>query len=248
MCDSPATSREHVPPKCIFPENKDLADQNLRDGLITVPSCEIHNSKKSADDEFLMVSLAGIFGNNSIGYQHKMTKVNRAITKASNRLLDKVFLNRKHFVVQLEGNKFIEVIRGTPDCRRLEQCFERIAFGLFVHHFKKRFAGNLRVQMTYLDYEAKDAATFNKFIRHKVELELKGKPRIGINHSVFFYDFTDPDQFGLFVLKMCFYEGVEVLVGFIPKDTIVPFNLMGQLMQGGVKTIIELDGKRYEFN
>jgi hypothetical protein len=68
MCDAPATSKEHVPPKCIFPERKDSDGQYLREGLITVPSCELHNSKKSADDEFLMVSIAGLFSNNSIGY------------------------------------------------------------------------------------------------------------------------------------------------------------------------------------
>jgi len=38
MCGAPAVSKEHVPPKCIFPEQKDIAGQNFRDGLITVPS------------------------------------------------------------------------------------------------------------------------------------------------------------------------------------------------------------------
>ena len=34
-----------------------------------------------------MVSLASIFGNNSIGFSHKLTKVNGAIRRSSNRLL-----------------------------------------------------------------------------------------------------------------------------------------------------------------
>src|SRR5207249_7535044 len=55
MCDRQATSHEHVPPKCIFPERKDTDGQDLRAQLITVPSCDIHNSKKSKDDESLMV-------------------------------------------------------------------------------------------------------------------------------------------------------------------------------------------------
>ncbi len=45
---------------------------------LTVPSCEKHNNFKSDDDEFLMVSLAGILGNNSIGYIHSRGKVKRA--------------------------------------------------------------------------------------------------------------------------------------------------------------------------
>ena len=195
-----------------------------------------------------MVSLAGILGNNSIGYQHKMTKVNRAIAKASNRLLDKAFLNRKHFIIQLANNKFIEVIRGTQDYRRLEKCFEQIAFGLFFHHFKKRFTGQLKVQMNYLDFEKKNDATLAQFLKHRVELELNDKERFGKNPEVFFYQFTNPDQFGLFAVRLCFYEGVEALVAFKPDGVEPPFILGLELMKGGIKTVIELNGKEYKFN
>ncbi len=51
-CGQPATSRDHVPPKCIFPEN--------RHNLITVPACENHNQSKSNLDELLM-QFVGIF-------------------------------------------------------------------------------------------------------------------------------------------------------------------------------------------
>jgi len=74
-CDSSPISREHVPPKCLFPTE---LGKNLRKDLITVPSCEVHNGKKSDDDEFLLASLAGIVGCNNIGMLHKFTKVDRA--------------------------------------------------------------------------------------------------------------------------------------------------------------------------
>src|SRR4051812_40697399 len=74
MCAELATSREHVPPKCISPEQKDVG-RDFRENLITVPSCREHNGRKSRDDEFLLVCLAGIIGNNSIGYRHKFSKV-----------------------------------------------------------------------------------------------------------------------------------------------------------------------------
>ena len=55
MCDNLATTIEHAPPKCIFPEKKDLpAGMDLRKELITVPSCEEHNTAKSTDDEYLL--------------------------------------------------------------------------------------------------------------------------------------------------------------------------------------------------
>jgi hypothetical protein len=53
MCDSLATSSEHVPPKCFFPEKKDLPREvDLRKNLFKVPSCDAHNSQKSHDDEY----------------------------------------------------------------------------------------------------------------------------------------------------------------------------------------------------
>ena len=61
MCDAPATSREHVPPKCIFPD-----DAQFRINLITVPSCDVHNLKKSNDDELLRHVLAYAPGNNHL--------------------------------------------------------------------------------------------------------------------------------------------------------------------------------------
>jgi hypothetical protein len=56
-CGNIATSREHVPPICLFPEAKDVFGLNFRKDLITVSSRDGHNSNKSHDDEFLMVSI-----------------------------------------------------------------------------------------------------------------------------------------------------------------------------------------------
>jgi hypothetical protein len=128
MCDETASTVEHVPPKCLFPESKDIEGQNFRLNLITVPSCEIHNTQKSKDDEFLMVSLAGMIGNNSIGYLHKFTKVDRAIQKSAHKLIENVFLKKEKYYFKIEDNKFIELIWGTPDFDRLENCFKHIAF------------------------------------------------------------------------------------------------------------------------
>src|SRR5207244_12042286 len=110
MCESPATSREHVPPKNLFPEAKDTGGKDYRLNLITVPSCDLHNSAKNLDDEFLMFSLAGIVGNNSIGYRHRFGKVERAIRGRAERLWTLILLRpdlaeRTSFT----DNNFLEV-------------------------------------------------------------------------------------------------------------------------------------------
>ena len=50
MCDSPATTREHFPPKCLFPRKANLQ-------LATVPSCRKHNNAKSEDDQYFLAQI-----------------------------------------------------------------------------------------------------------------------------------------------------------------------------------------------
>jgi hypothetical protein len=249
MCDYLATSREHVPPKCIFPELKDdPSGLDLRKDLITVPSCDHHNSSKSKDDEFLMVSLAGIIGNNSVGLRHKFTKVNRAIARTANRLLDNVFLKRKHFVVEFENNKFIEMIWGTPNYERLQKCFEHIARGLYFHRFGSRFHGRIKMVMGHLQQLDKHAATWTEFMRQRAEIDLEGRERFGSNPGVFYFQFTEPDEFGLIMVKLCFYEGIDIFTVFQPEGVTIHPNLAMMLINGGIKTYVKLEDKTYEFN
>lgn len=51
FCGATAKTRDHVPPKCIFPDDRRI---NLR----TVPACEICNSKTKKDDEYFRMVLA----------------------------------------------------------------------------------------------------------------------------------------------------------------------------------------------
>jgi hypothetical protein len=210
MCEKPSCSREHVPPRNLFPESKDIGGENYRVNLITVPSCEIHNMTKSLDDEFLMVSLAGIIGSNSIGYRHRFGKVDRTIRRSSSRLLEKVVRKKKTFVIETSRNEFIEVIWGTPDVERLNKCFEHIARGLYFHHFKTRFQGHVRVQLGYLTHDDASSRNFSQFIKRKVELDLEGKQGFGENPEIFFYQVTDKDEFGLFLFRLCFYGGLNI--------------------------------------
>lgn len=248
MCHREETSREHVPPKCLFPEQKDVGHSKYRKNLITVPSCDLHNSKKSKDDEFLMISIAGIVGNNSIGYEHYAGKVTRALKRTSFTLLSKVFLARAQTKIKFNDNKFLNVIVGTPDIDRLRLCFEHIAYGIYRHHFGKRFIGKVKTILGFLVSTDKNPQNFKKFVKHKFSIELKNKELLGENPDVFYYQFTDIDENGVYGLKMCFYRGVDVYVSFAPEGVELPFNLGVALMNDGVKTVFELEGKKYEIN
>ena len=80
MCSQPATSKEHAPPKCLFPEQKDLEPgQDLRVNLIKVPSCDKHNTEKSDNDVYLLYALVGNVLATSTAKAHFATKVMRSI-------------------------------------------------------------------------------------------------------------------------------------------------------------------------
>ena len=81
-CAELATTQEHVPPKCLFPEKKDSENLDYRKNLIRVPSCELHNNRFHLDDEFLMIVLAHCHRQNEAGELHKSTKVDRAIERS----------------------------------------------------------------------------------------------------------------------------------------------------------------------
>jgi hypothetical protein len=248
MCDKPATSHEHAPPKSLFPETRDLG-RDCRKELITVPSCDVHNSSKSHDDEFLMVSLAGIIGNNSIGYQHKLTKVDRALRRTANRLLDKVIIKRKSVkIVEVSENKFLEVIWGTPDIERLNLCFNHIARALYYHHFGHRFYGDVKTHLGFLFHYDANAKTLAEFIKDRSAIDLANKPLMGSNPDVFYYQVTDFDEFGLFMMRLCFYGGVHIYIAFIHAESNPTYRLEQHLQNLGVRTIYTLGEKTYEFN
>lgn len=126
MCEVPETSREHVPPKCLFPEEKDLPNgTNLRKNLFSVPSCDAHNSQKSHDDEYFLYALSGNFLINEAGRNLYRTKVRRAIERNSSLLgqlastettvsfIDPISGNKVNSVgFELDANRFNTIVDG----------------------------------------------------------------------------------------------------------------------------------------
>jgi len=80
-CGTEATGYEHIPPKSFFPEGS-------REELITVPSCDLHNQKKSKDDEYVrMVFLSSILTDGNESLVKLKEKNARALERAGERIL-----------------------------------------------------------------------------------------------------------------------------------------------------------------
>ncbi|MFK7058711.1 hypothetical protein V3Q90_01055 [Flavobacterium oreochromis] len=250
MCEEIATSREHVPPLCLFPEAKDVMGLKFRNNLITVPSCDKHNSCKSKDDEFLMVSIASIVGNNFLGYLQTQTKVDRALRRKSKDFLSKeVVRNFKHEVVKSKTGKKYPVLYGNPNYERLTKCFEHIAFGIYLHEHGEKFSGQIRMLLGFVDYSDSNTKNMLGLVKEKFQNEEKPKIVKGSNPSIFKYQFFEPDEFGLIGLIMTFYDGTEVFIAFQPSTFVDPkSNLAIELIKHGIPTFIEVGNRKFEFN
>jgi len=248
MCSEIASSREHVPPMCLFPEEKDIKTSMFRKNLITVPSCTLHNSKKSKDDEFLMACVAGIVGNNFLGYFHTHTKIKRTFLKKGKAFLKVIMTEVYHGDFKNEIGKIFPVLVGRPHFNRLESCFRHIAYGLYHHKFGKQFEGECQVLMDFITYDDVKTEKFKILIRKALKYEKQ--PIIeGENPEVFNYEFYEPDAFGLNALRMTFYQGAKVYVAFKDKEIKEAFNLPLELINAGIKTTIYFqDGSDVEFN
>jgi len=249
-CEQKATSREHVPPICLFPEIKDTNGINFRKDLITVPSCDLHNSKKSDDDEFLLLSLSGLIKNNPVGTFHQLTKANRALKRKNKDFIEKQILrNHKYAKIKTADGKFRIISIGNPDTERLINCLEHIAYGLYFQEFKERFEGETKMILEFIEYKDENMQMFKKLLKKSFEVEKKLDRGIkGKNPKVFYYQFLEPDNFGLIGLRMVFYETAETYVSFMGKNAKEPFDLAMKLMENGFKTTFEIGNEKFEFN
>jgi len=213
-CGEMSTSKEHVPPKCLFPANKDVKDileQSFRNHLITVPSCAKHNMEKSNDDEYLMSCLSGRVGNNYVGFVHNATKVNRA--RERNSKLIKVESND---VIKL-GEKEFPVQWIVVDTYRLIHSFESIARALYFHTRNKIFTGECKIiSGIFIHGDDKNGSLFNLRSTKLIESEkLHWKTEVqGENPDIFTYQFSPIDGFGIQTLSMNFFQSTKVYAIF----------------------------------
>ncbi|NLE05223.1 MAG: hypothetical protein GX638_10565 [Crenarchaeota archaeon] len=211
-CGKLATSREHVPPKCLFPEEKDVKEiyvQSYRKNLITVPSCDEHNMVKSNEDEYLMTCLSGRVGNNGVAYVHNATKVKRARYRNPNMI--KIL---KDDILKIKGNEF-PVQWATFDVKKLMYSFEAIARALYFHEQNKNFNGNCKLVSRIFTHP--DARKWSNFNLRATELIEKEQPHWGTkikgdNTKIFTYQFSPIDGFKCQTLVLTFYEATKIFV------------------------------------
>lgn len=215
MCAKEVTSREHVPPKCLFPEKKDLPKGfDFRKCLITVPSCDEHNSHKSLDDEYLMFVLASTFQGNKHKQRHFDTKIMRAVNRKPHVFVEFLKDLKPVFLKSPDGN-IEESASFKVDLDRFDRAVQHMACGIFYHHYKRKWLGGFKVFTNALmDMSSRNASDINAQIQevsNKIEQSFSGIVSLGENDEIFNYKMFS-DENDRHAVHMNFYEGVLITV------------------------------------
>lgn len=208
-CGAPATSREHVPPACLFPEAKDLDDRiDYRTNLITVPSCDDHNSNKSKDDEYLQLVLIHGYFNNASGRAHYNSKVVRALTRRP-AMLFALFEGKQDVVVDAVPTVAVDI-----DVARFDKALEQITKGLCVFQNGWRWPHPIQIYTpVLLAINVKYADGLNGAITQfsKVANGLLDKlEKRGDNPDIFWYQLEADKAKDRLLCRMTFYGGFDI--------------------------------------
>lgn len=140
FCGSPATSRDHLPPKTMFDDPKPT-------NLVTLPSCDQHNSQQSKDDEYFSVIIKTASASNPVAEKLILGGVVKRFLKRPALLHS---LLQKSRQVELRTSSGIIVGKAPAieyDRSRITNVVERITRGFFFTICGSRLPRDCRVQV-----------------------------------------------------------------------------------------------------
>jgi hypothetical protein len=215
-CGAPATSDEHAPPRALFPKLKDSPDgRNYRLNLQTVRSCDVHNTQKSKEDEYLLYILVMSLPSNDIAKSQFLTTVKRAIEYRP-KLLDRMLIKYREVTYHdTENDIWHRSIAIQPDEARLTEIFRCIAKAMYVVEKETFWPYKISVMIEFmlaLDDVARNERQAERV--REVEAFLNAAPHKGNNPEIFTYQFVEHDGHAL--MRLHFYGNTRVSVVFIP--------------------------------
>jgi hypothetical protein len=225
MCDGCATSTEHAPPKCLFPEPADCDGQDYRKNLITVPSCESHNSQKSKDDEYLLYLLSSCDAINEICERHFATKVIRSITQRPSLMSGLIRSASLRWHYDVRTGEWHDSLAVPINVERVWSVLGNMGRALSFAHTGGKWLANVAIFPHFLHDDmrvgARDRMDSRKLL-HTADAVFANASKLGENQAVFHYQLADAAETGVRILRATFFGGAKVTFGFLSRRNAKP--------------------------
>lgn len=220
-CSAPGLTDEHIPPRCFFPKAKHLPPgTNYRKELITVPSCEMHNSSKSKDDEYILYILTMNLDSSHVGTNHFAKQVIRSIEQ-SPRLVNRMLSEASPALIKQKNDEEAwETVTVPIQTERVDSFFKQLGRGLFLHHFGQKWLADILVYPEFLRYPYEpDPTVPNGALQDLInaaDLLFRKEPCYGDNPDVFKYQFHSGDSRFSYIARLHFYGSSRVILFYSP--------------------------------
>lgn len=201
ICGEKATSKEHAPARCFFPE-----DEKYRKNLIVVPSCSKHNEATSIDDEYVRDIICMSIGNNSVAYKQFIDKVIKSFTRRP-ALQVQILKNTRPVYIKEKTNNIDASIALEIDRDRFDKILKKIAYAIYYNEYSKIWKRGLIIATDFLLDSQMKPDEVGELMR-EVRQYLKEPEFDGNNPQVFKYKFLETNTTDV-ILWMKFYEGFE---------------------------------------
>lgn len=213
-CGEAATGVEHVPPLCFFPEGQ-------REDLFTVPSFEIHNHKKSKDDEYVKTALT-ISAN--LMLKRNLSSIIHKSFRALNRNIafrETVLKKPEPAFVVLDDGRLYESFSHEIDLPRFMSFFDSMGRALYFYHENKVWNGRTKIAPHFLLKE--NAEEIDLEINRELIVHFDKAHSHGKNKSIFYYNFVyvfDNEvnrNIIMYVLSVCLFDEFKISI-LLPVD------------------------------
>jgi hypothetical protein len=207
-CGAAFVSRDHVPPKNLYPKGEMLSP-------ILVPSCSEHNESHSKNDEYMRVFLQAI-GTNETATTEFMGRTLRGLNREQSAGLRARILEGS-YKTMIDGEERLVL---PVELERQEAYFEKVIRGLYYHHAGvpslDRYVWSYSEQLFDESMPYADLASLLDEEMQHLHAESVTNP------DVFRYQHmlipADPDApGGCFLVEMFFYGGVRVVGAVMPQ-------------------------------
>jgi hypothetical protein len=203
-----------------------LNGADLRRNLITVPSCDEHNTKKSRDDEYLWFIISVSHGLNECGQQMVSTKIKRNVERRPALGFSLLRDATPARIYDAHRGEWVRSAKANFDGSRFYRTLDMLGLALYRHHFKRRWLTSVKAFPHFAaladDTPARASHTWRQVLLI-ADVAFKDAPAYGDNPDAFFYQvYADDGDSASTLMRVTFYGSAVVTFGFTPKPMAGP--------------------------